>query len=115
MLNMNNKPNMIARIPITIFSAENPPNIDAIPKNTKLIPIRIDTSPELKIGKIIKINPKIIDNIPDVLLASMFFPPNFVILTFQVKKFKKQHAFTFYFSFICYLNICYISVLHFLW
>lgn len=83
MLNMNNKPNMIARIPITIFIAENPPSIDAIPKNTKLTPIRTDTSPELKIGKIIKINPKIIDNIPDVLLASIFFLLIFVMLTLQ--------------------------------
>lgn len=67
MLNMNSKPNMMARIPIIIFNAENSVSIDAIPKNNKLIPIKMDTNPELKIGKIIKINPKIIDNIPDVL------------------------------------------------
>lgn len=74
MLNMNNKPNMMARIPIMIFNAENSVSIAAIPKNTKLTPIMMDTTLELKIGKIIKINPKIIDNIPDVLLASIFFP-----------------------------------------
>ncbi len=85
MLNMNNKPNMMARIPIIILNAENPARIDAIPRNSKLTPIRMDTNPELKIGKIIKINPKIIDSIPDALLASIFFPPNFFMLTFQVK------------------------------
>ena len=74
---MNNNPNMTATIPIMIFIAEKFISIDAIPKNTKLNPIRIDTSPELKIGKIIKINPKIIDNIPDTLLSSMVFPPVF--------------------------------------
>ena len=66
MLNMNSKPNMIDRIPIMMLGAENPASIAAITKNTKLIPIMIDTTPELKIGQIIKINPKIIDNIPDI-------------------------------------------------
>ena len=75
MLNVNSNPKMIARIPIIILNAVNPANINAIPKNNKLIPIIIDTTPELKIGKIIKINPKIIDNIPDILFGSMFFPP----------------------------------------
>ena len=76
---MNNKPNMTATIPIMIFIAEKFISIDAIPKNTKLNPIRIDTSPELKIGKIIKINPKIIDNIPDTLLISMDFPSRILL------------------------------------
>ncbi len=80
---MNNSPNIIARIPTMILNAENPDNITAIPKNTKLTPIRIDTNPVLKIGKIIKINPKIMDNIPADLLASIFFPPYFVMLTFS--------------------------------
>ena len=66
-----------------IFGAENPPSIDATPKNSKLSPIRTDTNSELKIGKNMKINPKIIDTIPDDLLASMFFPPNFVMFTFS--------------------------------
>lgn len=83
---MNNKPNMMARIPTMTLGAENPPNIDAIPKNSKLTPIMIDTNSELKIGKIIKINPKIIDNIPDVLLASIFFPPNFCYAHFSSEK-----------------------------
>lgn len=73
--NMNNKPNMIARIPTMTLNAENPPNIDAIPKTTKLTPIMMDTNPELRIGKIKKINPKTMDSNPDDLLASMFFPP----------------------------------------
>ena len=72
MLNMNNKPNMMARTPIITFSAENSVSIDAIPKNNKLTPIRMDTIPELIIGKIIKINPQIIDINPDDLLASIF-------------------------------------------
>ena len=59
---MNNIPNMMARIPTMILNAENPASIDAIPKNSKLNPIRMDTTPELKIGQIIKINPNIIDN-----------------------------------------------------
>ena len=85
MLNMNSKPNMIARSPIKILLAVNPANINAIPKNTKLIPIRIDTIPELKIGKIIKINPKIMDNIPDILFGSIFFLRKFIIFTFSSK------------------------------
>lgn len=96
MLNMNSSPNIIARIPIMILLAVNPANTNAIPKNNKLIPIIMDTTPELKIGKIIKINPKIMDNIPDILFASMFFPPNFVIFTFSSEKYKnskKQYAF----------------------
>ena len=66
MLNMNKKPNMIARIPIIILNPENPASIAAIPKNIKLIPIIMDTVPALNNGKIIKINPKIMDNIPDI-------------------------------------------------
>lgn len=89
MLNMNNKPNSMARIPTMIFNAENSVSIDAIPKNNKLTPIMIDTNPELRIGKIIKINPKIIDIIPDDLLASMFFPPNFCYAHITVILFKK--------------------------
>ena len=91
MLNMNNRPNIMARIPIITLNAENPASIDAIPRNSKLTPIRIDTNPELKIGKIIKINPKIIDNIPDILLGSIFFPPNFFYV--KILKFKKHNAF----------------------
>ena len=72
---MNSNPNMIARIPIIILMALNPVNITAIPKNIKLIPIMMDTTPELKNGKIIKINPKITDNIPDSLFGSIVFPP----------------------------------------
>lgn len=82
---MNIKPNMAAKIPIMIFAVEKLISIDAIPKNNKLNPIKIDTNPVLKIGKIIKINPKIIDNIPDILVTSMFFPPNFFMFTFHVK------------------------------
>ena len=41
-----------------ILTAEKLINIDAIPKTTKLTPIMMDTNPGLRIGKIIKINPK---------------------------------------------------------
>ena len=75
MLHANIIPRMIARIPITILNAENPDRIKAIPKNTKLIPIIMVKVAELIIGKIIKINPKSTDNIPDILLGSIFFPP----------------------------------------
>jgi len=92
MLNMNSSPNIIARIPIMILLAVNPANTNAIPKNNKLIPIIMDTTPELKIGKIININPKIMDNIPDILFASLFFPPNFVMFTFPVKNIKIQKS-----------------------
>lgn len=83
---MNNKPKMIARIPIIILKAETLFNIDAIPTNTKLTPINIDISPELIKGKIMKINPKIMDNIPDDLLISIFYPPCFRKFTFSSEK-----------------------------
>ncbi len=65
-LNTNTSPTMMARIPTIILTAENPDSINAIPKNTKLNPIRMDRNAVLKIGQIIKINPKIIDNNPDI-------------------------------------------------
>ena len=73
---------MIAKIPIMIFNGENPIAMAAIPKNTKLNPIRMDTVPALMTGKIIKINPNIIDNIPAPLLASIFFPPKICLVHF---------------------------------
>ena len=66
MLHTNTNPTRIARIPITILSALNPDRINAIPKNIKLNPIRMDKNAVLKIGQIKKINPKIIDKIPDI-------------------------------------------------
>ena len=66
MLNTNTSPTRMARIPTIILTAENPDIIKAIPKNTKLNPIITDRNAVLKIGQIIKINPKIIDNIPDI-------------------------------------------------
>ena len=76
---------MMARIPIITLNAENPASIDIIPKSSKLIPIIIDTAPELKIGKIIKINPKIMDNIPVACLDSIFFLQILMKSLFQVK------------------------------
>ena len=73
MLNVNSNPNIMARIPIMILLAVNPASINVIPKKNKLTPIMMDTTPELKIGKIIKINPKIMDNIPDILFGIHFF------------------------------------------
>ena len=92
MLNMNIKPNSMATIPIMIFTFEKSISNDAIPKNNKLIPINVDTNAVLKIGKIIKINPKIIDNIPDILLISIVFPPNFVMFTLSSEKYKKTKS-----------------------
>ncbi len=83
MLNMNSRPKMIARIPTIMLKAENSVSIDAIPKNSKLTPIMTDTNPELRIGKIIKINPKMMDSIPDTLLGSMFFSSKCVVFAFS--------------------------------
>lgn len=57
---------MMARIPIMILNAENPPSMNDIPKNIKLTPIRTESVTELMVGNIIKINPKSTDNIPDI-------------------------------------------------
>jgi hypothetical protein len=64
MLNVNAAPTIIARIPIIILNAVNPLNINTIPRNIKLNPIRTVNANVLKTGQIIKINPKIMDNIP---------------------------------------------------
>ena len=104
MLNMNNKPNMIAIIPIMMFNAENPIAIEAIPNITRLTPIRMDTVPALMTGKIIKINPKIIDNIPDALLASIVFPPKICFIHFSSENYlslKSNMLFT-YLTFLFY-------------
>ena len=66
MLNTNTNPTNMARIPIIIPTALNPDRIEAIPKNTKLNPMKMDKKAVLKIGQIIKINPKMIDNNPDI-------------------------------------------------
>ena len=68
----------MARIPIMILNAVNPDTTNAIPKNTKLNPMNMDNVAVLSTGQIIKINPKIIDNIPASLFGSMFFPPIFL-------------------------------------
>lgn len=73
MLPTNTIPKMIARIPIMMLNAENPDRINTIPKNIKLNPIKMDNVAVLKIGQIRKINPNIIDNIPDILFDSIFF------------------------------------------
>ena len=95
MLNANINPKIIARIPIIILNAVNPEIIKAIPKKTKLTPMRTDNAAELKIGKIIKINPKITDSIPAILFDSIFFPPKILLLsTFSSEvKIKKAIAF----------------------
>ena len=54
----------MARIPIMMFNAENPLSINAIPRNTKLNPIRTVNAIELNIGQMMKINPKITATIP---------------------------------------------------
>lgn len=66
MLNKNTNPTNMARIPTIILTAENSDSIEAKPKNTKLNPMKTDKNAVLKIGQIININPKIIDNNPDI-------------------------------------------------
>ena len=80
MLNTNISPTRIARIPTMILTAENSDSMTAIPKNTKLNPIKMDKNAVLKIGQIKKINPKIIDNNPDILFGSMFFSSKILII-----------------------------------
>ena len=76
MLNANINPIIMDRIPIAILDAVNPVNINAIPRKIKLIPMKRDNAAVVKTGQIIKINPKIMDNIPDTLFVSIYFPPN---------------------------------------
>ena len=76
MLNANINPIIMDRIPIAILDAVNPASINAIPRKIKLIPMKRDNAAVVKTGQIIKINPKIMDNIPDTLFVSIYFPPN---------------------------------------
>lgn len=71
------------RIPTIIFRAVNPASINTIPNSIKLIPKRMDTVIVPEIGNIIKINPKIIASIPDILFDSIFFLLKFVKFTFS--------------------------------
>ena len=50
-----------------------PMNTVEIPKNSKLKPTITDTNPAENIGNIMKINPMIADNIPALLVTSIFF------------------------------------------
>ena len=90
---MNNRPNMMDIIPIMIFGVEKVIIKDAIPKNIKLNPIKTDTNPVLKIGKIIKITPKIMDNIPDILFISMIFSSRFCYAHFSSENSKSNMLF----------------------
>ena len=112
MLNVNSNPNIMARIPIMILLAVNPASINVIPKKNKLIPIMIDTTPELKTGKIIKINPKIMDNIPDILIGSIVFPPNFFMFTFSSEKYKNSKSNTL-FRILFIIYVIYFFILSF--
>lgn len=92
------------------FPGVKPISIAEIPKNTKLTPIRMDTNPELIIGQIIKINPKIMDNIPDALLASIFFSSKFCYAHFsseQYENLKSLMLFILKIIFYILFNICY--------
>ena len=73
MLNTNTSPTRMAKIPTIILAGENSDRINAIPKNIKLNPMKMDKNAVLKIGQIKKINPKIIDNNPDILFDSIVF------------------------------------------
>ncbi len=96
-------PNIIAIIPTTIlifekvdiFLIENPLTMQAKPKNNKLNPTMMDTDSALKTGKIIKINPNMINKIPKIFSKSIFFL-QFTMLTFlkcKSYKFKSKKPF----------------------
>ena len=78
---MNRNPRIITIIPITINGTaymlfaylfiSNPVYTAEMPKNSKLIPIIIETSDSENIGKIMKIKPRIMDNSPMPLLLSI--------------------------------------------
>lgn len=103
MWNVNINPIIIIRIPIMILNAENSVNITAIPKNIKLNPIRMVSAAVLKIGKIIKINPKIMDNIPPILFGSIFFSSKILLFPlFQGENIKNSKATSFYIKYISY-------------
>ena len=51
---------------VDIFHSENPLITEAKPKNNKLNPTIMDIVSALKIGKIIKINPSIMNKIPNI-------------------------------------------------
>ena len=102
MLNTNTNPTIMDRTPTTTLIAENPVRSIAIPKNIMLSPIKMDNVAVLKIGKIIKINPNIIDNIPAILFCSIFFPPKICFYPLiQVKNVKIQKA-TYFLTFILF-------------
>lgn len=74
---MNRNPNIIAIIPIITVISEKvlsesfmfqPMNAAEIPKNSKLKPTIIETSPVENIGNSMNIKPKIIESIPALLL-----------------------------------------------
>ena len=72
MLNMNISPTIMARIPIMILNAVNPDTTNAIPKNTKLNPIKMDSVAVLSTGQTIKINPKLLIIFPLVYSVPCF-------------------------------------------
>ena len=78
-----------------MLNAENPLSINAIPRNTKLNPIRTVNAIELNIGQMMKINPKITATIPAAWFCSMFFSSQILFCSlFQMNlRIKKQYAF----------------------
>ncbi len=69
-------------IPSLMF---HPINAAEIPKNSKLIPTIIETKPAENMGNNMKINPKIADNIPALLLKSIFSPPFNKLIIYMIK------------------------------
>ena len=114
MFNKNTNPNMMAITPTRTFSASSPLNINVIPKTNKLSPRVKDTAAVLKIGKIIKINPKIMDIIPYILLDSMFFLQNFVFFFYfssvkliNSKAMSFSYIIIFFILFECWQKLCF--------
>ena len=63
---------LVLLIPSLMF---HPINAAEIPKKSKLKPTITETNSDENIGNNMKINPKIIDNIPAPLLMFIFSPP----------------------------------------
>ncbi len=87
-------PNIIAMTPMIIVPIAYmlnaclilmPMNAVEIPKNSKLMPTISETNPDENIGKIININPNMMDRIPAVLLMPIVSPPFCKLIIYMMK------------------------------
>ena len=91
---MNRNPRIMAIIPIIIVTIANASNACLmlmpkytveIPKNSRLSPTIIETSPDENIGKTMNINPTMMDRIPALLLISIASPPFCKLILYIMK------------------------------